>query len=150
MKITKRDRQFISSLFYVLNKIQKQPTDQTEKAIKNKAFEGIDQTIREYARLSKSFFDTLYSLAEFESEQIKDFIRLSEAKANERLNDYLGVCMCLKMNIATNGLLADLNELKELATYDLENKSWPKQFYRESNGTQRYIYVAGNPFEAIE
>lgn len=150
MKITKRDRQFISSLFYVLNKIQKQPTDQTEKAIKNKAFEGIDQTIREYARLSKSFFDTLYSLSEFESEEIKDFIRLSEAKANERLNDYLGVCMCLKMNIATNGLLADLNELKELATYDLKNKSWAKQFYRESNGTQRYIYVAGNPFEAIE
>ena len=150
MNMSKRDRQFISSLFYVLNKIQKQPTDQTEEAIKNKAFEGIDQTIREYARLSKSFFDTLYSLAEFESGEIKDFIRLSEAKANERLNDYLGVCMCLKMNIATNGLLADLNELKELATYDLKNKSWPKQFYRESNGTQRYIYVAGNPFEAIE
>lgn len=150
MNTSKRDRQFISSLFYVLNKIQKQPTDQTEKAIKNKAFEGIDQTIREYARLSKSFFDTLYSLAEFESEEIKDFIRLSEAKANERLNDYLGVCMCLKVSIDTNSVLANLNELKELATYDLENKSWPKQFYRESNGTQRYIYVAGNPFEAIE
>lgn len=149
MNISKQDKQFIEKLFCALKKIRER-TDQSEKAIKNKAFEGVDQTIREYARLSKSFFDTLYSLAEFESEEIKDFIRLSEAKANERLNDYLGVCMCLKMNIATNGLLADLNELKELATYDLENKSWPKQFYRESNGTQRYIYVAGNPFEPIE
>lgn len=149
MSISKQDKQFIEKLFCALKKIRER-TDQSEKAIKNKAFEGVDQTIREYAKLSKSFFDALYSLAEFESEEIKDFIRLSEAKANERLNDYLGVCMCLKVSIATSGLLADLNELKELATYDLENKSWPKQFYRESNGTQRYIYVVGNPFEAIE
>ncbi len=149
MSISKQDKQFIEKLFCALKKIRER-TDQSEKAIKNKAFEGVDQTIREYAKLSKSFFDALYSLAEFESEEIKDFIRLSEAKANERLNDYLGVCMCLKVSIATSGLLADLNELKELATYDLKNKSWPKQFYRESNGIQRYIYVAGNPFEVIE
>ena len=135
MNISKQDKQFIEKLFCALKKIRER-TDQSEKAIKNKAFEGVDQTIREYAKLSKSFFDAQYSLAEFESEEIKDFIRLSEAKANERLNDYLGVCMCLKVSIATSGLLTDLNELKELATYDLENKSWPKQFYRESNGTQ--------------
>lgn len=149
MYASKQDKQFIDKLFYALKKIREQ-TDQSEKAIKNKAFEGIDQTIREYARLSKSFFGALYSLAEFESEEIKGFIRLSEAKANERLNDYLGVCMCLKERIALGDSLIDLDELKEFSTCDLKAKRWPKGFYSESKGVQRFVYVCGNPFEVAE
>lgn len=149
MNISKQDKQFIEKLFCALKKICER-TDQSEKAIKNKAFEGVDQTIREYAKLSKSFFDALYSLAEFESEEIKDFIRLSEAKANERLNDYLGLCMCLKERIALSDSLIDLDELKEFSIYDLRAKRWPKGFYSESKGIQRFVYVVGNPFEVAE
>ena len=142
MKITKQDKQFISSLFGALNKIKKTDTD--------KAFKAIDRVAAKHFEVNDSYFEMLYSFAEYESVEIKDFVAEAEEKINERLNDYLGMCMCLKERIALSDSLIDLDELKEFSIYDLRAKRWPKQFYRESNGTQRYIYVAGNPFEAIE
>ncbi|GEM_PF-6590137 len=142
MKITKQDKQFISSLFGALNKIKKTDTD--------KAFKAIDRVAAKHFEANDSYFEMLYSFAEYESVEIKDFVAEAEEKINERLNDYLGMCMCLKERIALSDSLIDLDELKEFSIYDLRAKRWPKQFYRESNGTQRYIYVAGNPFEAIE
>lgn len=142
MKITKQDKQFISSLFGALNKIKKTDTD--------KAFKAIDRVAAKHFEANDSYFEMLYSFAEYESVEIKDFVAEAEEKINEGLNDYLGMCMCLKERIALSDSLIDLDELKEFSIYDLRAKRWPKQFYRESNGTQRYIYVAGNPFEAIE
>lgn len=149
MKITKQDKLFISKLFSVLERMYDQ-RDNPEKAIKEKAYKQIDRTVHELIRFIESFFKELYSSAEYEKEETKDFLKLSEAKANERLNDYLGVCMCLKERIALGDSLIDLDELKEFSTCDLKAKRWPKGFYSESKGVQRFVYVCGNPFEVAE
>lgn len=149
MKITKQDKLFISKLFSVLERIYDQ-RDKPEKAINEKAYKQIDRTVHELIRFIESFFEELYSSAEYEKEETKDFLKLSEAKANERLNDYLGLCMCLKERIALSDSLIDLDELKEFSIYDLRAKRWPKGFYSESKGIQRFVYVVGNPFEVAE
>lgn len=142
MKITKQDKQFISSLFGALNEIKKTDTD--------KAFKVIDKVAAKHFEANDSYFEMLYSFAEYESVEIKDFVAEAEEKINERLNDYLGMCMCLKERIALGDSLIDLDELKEFATYDLKAKRWPKGFHSESKGVQKFVYVCGNPFEENE
>lgn len=148
MKTIYSDKLFLALLFNALEDISKEKINSIEKLgkTKRKAFKKIDKAVQGYIQAVQAFTDDFYNLLEAESAETKGSVSLASAIFNDRLNDYLGVCMCLKVDISLNDSGFDVTTLKAMAKRYLEAEEWPDGFHRKTYQVESYSYITGDPF----